>query len=401
MRVIIFSTVYFPFVGGAEVAMKEITDRIPDVSFDLMCAKVKPGLPKTEKIGNVTVYRCGWGSPLDKYLLPITGVVRALRLAKSLELRAKSQSDSGSGPQPSALSPQPIIWSLMASYGGFAALIYTWFRPRTKMLLTLQEGDPLEHYTKRTGAFTFLHRMIFRRADAVQSISRFLAKWAKDMGFKGAPIVIPNGVDIAKFSVRISSERRKELRTSYGFGDEDVVLVTASRLSLKNAVDDLIRSLASLPANYKALIAGIGEDDAKLRALTKELGLESRVVFLGSKTHDELPDILQASDIFVRASLSEGLGNAFLEAMDAGIPIIGTPVGGIPDFLKDGETGVFCEPRNPTSIAKAALRIQSDPALRQKLIVQGEKLVREGYDWNGIAARIKKILQDLSSSTSS
>jgi glycosyltransferase involved in cell wall biosynthesis len=289
----------------------------------------------------------------------------------------------------------PVIWSLMASYGGFTALVYTWLRPRTKFLLTLQEGDPLEHYAKRAGVLNFLHEKIFIRANAVQAISRFLAGWAKRMGFTGEPQVIPNGVDIDKFSRPILTERRNELRISHGFSEGDVVLVTASRLSLKNGIDDLIRSLSFLPLNYKCLIAGEGEDKEKLRVLTEKKGLSNRVVFLGNRSHDELPEILQSADIFVRASLSEGLGNSFLEAMMAGLPIIGTPVGGIPDFLLDGETGVFCEPRDPESIAKAAKRIQTEEGLREKLIVQGKELVRVKYDWKGIADKIRAMLQTL------
>jgi glycosyltransferase involved in cell wall biosynthesis len=380
-RVLIFSTVYFPLVGGAEVAMREETDRITDMAFDLICARVKPGLATTERIGNVTVHRCGFGHPVDKYLLPVLGVIRALHLAHR--------------PPPTAHRPTPVIWSLMASYGGFTALVYTWFRPRTKMLLTLQEGDPLEHYAKRAGTLEFLHKKVFKRADAVQAISTFLANWAVNMGFRGTPEVVPNGVDIARFTQRISSDRRRELRTSFGFKDDDTVLVTASRLSLKNGINDLVRSLTHLPTNVKALIVGEGEDTEKLSGLVKQNGLEKRVVFLGKRGHDELPGILQSADIFVRASLSEGLGNAFLEAMACGLPIIGTPVGGIPDFLTDGETGVFCAPRNPESIAIAVKRIQSEPGLREKLIRQGEALVREQYGWDGIALRIKGMLERL------
>jgi glycosyltransferase involved in cell wall biosynthesis len=387
MNVLIFSTVYFPLVGGAEVAMNEVTDRIPDVHFDLICAQVKPGLPKVEKIGNITVHRCGSGHPIDKYLLPILGVVRAMKVT-SHESRV-TRSNSGTRDSRLVTRDFPVIWSLMASFGGLTALVFTWFKPNAKMLLTLQEGDPLEHYVKRAHGMSFLQRMIFKRANTIQAISHFLAKWGTDMGFKGTPEIVPNGVDIAKFAAQISPERRKTLRTSFGFSDEDVILVTASRLSLKNAVDDLIKSLVDLPVNYKALIAGDGEDREMLHALVKELKLESRVVFLGSKTHDELPELLQASEIFVRASLSEGLGNSFLEAMAAGIPIIGTPVGGIVDFLTDGETGVFCQPRDPSSLAKATLRIQSEPGLREKLIVQGEKVVRERYDWDKIAKQVK------------
>ncbi len=354
--------------------MQEVTNRLPDFDFDLICARVRPGLASTERIGNVTVHRCGFGHPIDKYLLPILGPLRALRIR-----------------------PIDFIWSLMASYGGFAALVYTWLRPKAKMLLTIQEGDPLEHYAKRVGRLRFLHQAIFHRADAVQAISSFLAKWAVDMGFRGELVIVPNGVDVGKFGRRsVADDQRETVRASFGFSDTDVVLVTASRLSLKNAVDDLIRSLVELPSNYKVLIAGVGEDEEKLHALVKELALDARVVFLGKKTHDELPGILHSSDIFVRASLSEGLGNSFLEAMAAGIPIIGTPVGGIPDFLTDGETGVFCQPRDPKSIALAARRIQEESGLRERLIANGERLVHAKYDWNGIAERMKDVLLRLS-----
>jgi glycosyltransferase involved in cell wall biosynthesis len=372
-RVIIFATTYFPLVGGAEVAMKEITDRLPDWQFDLVCAKIQSGLPSMEKIGNVTVHRMGIGLPIDKFFLPILGSLYTLF----------------------ALRSPLLAWSLMASYGGFAALVYAWFRPKAKMLLTLQEGDPLEHYAKRAGRLQFLHEHIFRRADAVQAISRFLAEWATNMGFKGTPVVIPNGVDIAKFSAKISPERRAELRRSWGVSDSDILLVTASRLSLKNGIDDLIRSLTALPATHKVVIAGEGEDREKLNALVEQKQLRDRVIFLGKRGHDELPEILQASDIFVRASRSEGLGNSFLEAMAARLPIIGTPVGGIPDFLTDGETGVFCKPRDPESIARAAKRIQEEPGLREKLIRQGAALVRERFDWNGIAQRMDALLSSL------
>lgn len=371
-RIIIFSTAYFPLVGGAEVAMKEVTDRLPDWQFDLICAKIKPGLSSTEKIGNVTVHRAGFGTPSDKYLLPIFGTWKALWLGRA-----------------------DGIWSLMASYGGFTALVYTWIKPRTKMLLTLQEGDPLEHYAKRAGKLEFLHEKIFKRADAVQAISRFLGGWATKMGFKGTPEIIPNGVDIAKFTKRSSPEERVRIRQGFGYADGDIVLFTASRLSLKNGIDDLVRSLTNLPQEYKALIAGEGEDGEKLQVLVEQKGLKERVIFLGKKSHDELPALIQASDIFVRASLSEGLGNSFLEAMAAGVPIIGTPVGGIPDFLTDGETGVFCQPRDPASIAKAAQRIQSEPGLREKIIRQGEAVVRERFDWEGIARKIDAMLRGL------
>lgn len=372
-RVLIFSTVYLPLIGGAEVAMKELTDRMPDIRFDLICANVRPDLPATERIGNVTVHRVGSGRAWDKWLLPFLGPWKARQLEQG--------------------TPYPLAWSLMASYGGFAALAYAWLRPKTRLLLTLQEGDPLEHYDRRAGVLSFLHKAIFKRADAVQAISRFLAGWAVRMGFEGTPVVIPNGVDVDAFSAPIGPERRQELRHRHGFTDEDVVLMTASRLSRKNALDDVIRALAELPPAFKFLIAGEGEEGEALQAQAKALGVLPRTVFHGNASHEELPGLLQASDIFIRPSRSEGLGNAFLEAMAAGLPVIGTNVGGIPDFLTDGETGVFCLPDNPASIVMAVKRIAHDPALRDQLVRNGQALVRERYAWDGIAVSIRAMLE--------
>ncbi len=373
-RVIIFSTTYLPLIGGAEVAMKEITDRLPGWQFDLVCARIKPGLASVEKIGNVMVHRVGFGVSIDKYLLPVFGAFSALRLSN-----ARSA----------------LVWSLMASYGGFAALIYCWFRPAAKMILNVQEGDPPERYAKRIGVWQFLHRAIFKRADAVLALSRFLADWVVRMGCRVTPRIIPNGVEVERFTKRLSAERRHELRTSYGFSDQDTVIVTASRLSLKNGVDDLVRACAFLPPSVKLLIAGDGEDREALVCLAAELGVADRIVFLGVRSQTEIPDILQTADVFVRASLSEGLGIAFLEAMAAGLPIIGTPVGGIPDFLVDGETGVFCQPRDPESIARAIQRLQSDARLRERLVTNGEQLIRQKYDWNDIVRTIEEVFHSL------
>jgi glycosyltransferase involved in cell wall biosynthesis len=163
--------------------------------------------------------------------------------------------------------------------------------------------------------------------------------------------------------------------------------------SYKNGVDDLVCAIAQLPPSFKLLLAGDGEDRASLEQLVRELHIEPRVVFHGTASHAELPGLLQASDIFVRASRSEGLGNSFLEAMAAGIPIVGTPVGGIPDFLTDGETGVFCQPNDAGSIARALTRIAGDAALREKLIANGRVLVAARYSWNDLAQNMQQLIQ--------
>ena len=114
-----------------------------------------------------------------------------------------------------------------------------------------------------------------------------------------------------------------------------------------------------------------------------------------------MPKYLKVSDIFIRPSRSEGLGNSFLEAMAAGIPVIATPVGGIPDFLLDPAknpdhepTGYFCEVDNPQSIATQVNKILSDEALRTRIIRNAKKLVTEKYDWSLIAHDMKEKVFD-------
>jgi len=84
----------------------------------------------------------------------------------------------------------------------------------------------------------------------------------------------------------------------------------------------------------KLIIIGSGELEDSLKSLADRLDLGQNVIFLGDINHDDLPRYLSVGDVFVRHSLSEGLGNAFLEAMACGIPVIGTPVGGIVDFIE-------------------------------------------------------------------
>jgi len=103
---------------------------------------------------------------------------------------------------------------------------------------------------------------------------------------------------------------------------------------------------------------------------------------------------MQVADIFIRPSRSEGQGISFLEAMACKIPVIATPVGGIVDFLKDGETGYFCQPENPESIAETVKRVISDPNKNQ-IIENAYEMVKEKYDWDLIARQVAEIFNEI------
>jgi glycosyltransferase involved in cell wall biosynthesis len=380
MRILIFSLVYYPrFIGGAEVAIKEITDRIPadEIEFDMIT--LRKYAPAFERVGNVNVYRVGmqWFGknpqsskifPLSKLLFPF------LAFLKSLSLHRKNKYD--------------LIWPIMASYTGFSALLFKKMHPKVPLILTIQEGDNFE---RRNGIFSPLFRAIFRSADRIQAISNFLAEWSKEKGASCPIAVIPNGVDIELFSQGLSIGEASELKRTLNKKAGDIFLVTTSRLVLKNGVADIIESLKHLPASVKLLILGTGPLELDLKSHVVELKLEDRVQFLGFIPHKDMAQYLHISDIFIRPSLSEGLGNSFLEAMAAGIPVIATPVGGIPDFLVDGETGLFCEVNNPHSIAQKVEKLIKDKESRDYIVGRAREMVKEKYSWERVAGEMKEV----------
>lgn len=378
MRIVVFTTDDFlPPAGGAEVALGEIMKRLPDVDFDIHCAKLFAGRPRTQQVGNALIHRYGfaWGI-VDKFLFLLQSpfvVARAHRQKK-----------------------YDVAWSMMASWGGLAAA-------KTKRLcglpylLTLQEGDAFEDIDRRTRWIRPWFHQIFRDAVAVQAISTFLERWGRQMGFAGSiSRVIPNGVDVENFTRDISSARLAEVRQSFGFAPDAFVLTTASRLVKKNGVQDVIEALAFLPERVCFVICGFGHLEQMIRDRVHALGLDHRVKFLGLVTHDRLPEMLRASDAFIRAALTEGLGNSFLEAMGAGVPVIATMVGGIPDFLTDGQTGFACEPSNPKSVASAVERVMSASAeSRKEICDRAANMVKERFTWDVVARQMRELFEEI------
>ena len=188
-------------------------------------------------------------------------------------------------------------------------------------VLTLQDGDPFAHVFSRPHIRPFKALLVkgFKEAAVVQVISNYLASWMQTVGYSGPVEVIPNGVNIQQFAKNLRLEDRQTVWRSKDMGINDVILITTSRLVHKNAVDVVIRALKLLPKTTSFMIVGIGPEFYRLEALAKELGVSGRTHFLGEIPNSSLARYLQASDIFVRPSRTEGLGISFLEAMAVGL----------------------------------------------------------------------------------
>ena len=260
-RILIFSLAYYPkHIGGAEVAIKEITDRLSpeEYEFHVLCNQYDSTLPKEETIGNVMVHRIGLTKKnptmgdlrklplhLNKIIYQFSAYYAAKRLHKRYHFDA--------------------TWAMMAHSCGVPAGMFKKRFPGVPYVLTLQEGDPPEYIEKKMKIFGKRFPEGFSRADVIQSISTFLQGWALHMGFRGKQVIITNAVDTKKFMVELTPDRRRELRQELGLNDNDVALVTTSRLVHKNAVDDVIKAMALLPAEVKFIVFGVGPDEDKLK----------------------------------------------------------------------------------------------------------------------------------------
>ena len=364
-RALIFSIAYYPHVGGAEIAVKEITDRVPDIEWHMITCALSPDLPQQEKIGSVHVHRVS----CSKYLFPFV----AWRYAHKLYSKI----------------PFDFTWSIMAAYAGFANLFFKMTHANVPFLLTLQEGDPIEYIKRKVWFIYPLFRLIFKRADKIQAISKFLASFGRDMGHDKPIEVIANGVDVSLFSQHISHEKKSDLSVRMSKKENEIYLVTTSRLVYKNAVDDIISSLTILPAHISLVIIGKGEEGPRLSEQAERLSVIDRVKFVGFIPHEDIPLYFSICDIFVRPSRSEGFGNSFIEAMAAGLPVVATPVGGIVDFIDDQETGVFCCPDNPKSLAEAIMSLVNNHQLVKKIVAGGYERVVSEYSWDHIAQKMR------------
>ncbi len=270
-------------------------------------------------------------------------------------------------------------------------------RNKMPVVVTAHAGDifPL----RRPGLRALL-RYTLERAAAVTANSRATAAELAKVAPKVQPIVIPMGVDLARFSPQ--SERAKALRQN--LAPRGPLILTAGRFALKKGQAYLLQAMPQIvqrqPEARLALI-GFGPLQEALEKEVHSLGLEDRVHFLGKVPHDEMPDYFAAADVFVLPSIvspsgdTEGLGVALLEALAAGTPVVASRVGGIPDIVKDRKTGLLVPEKQPEALAEAILQLLEQPALSARLAEEGRRHIERHFSWPGVARRFETLFEQV------
>lgn len=237
-----------------------------------------------------------------------------------------------------------------------------------------------------------LRTRLLTRADALFPVSRYTAGLLEARGVApGRVTVVPNGTDAARFAPGDATD----LREALGVADRRVVL-TVCRLVPRKGVDTVLRALARTAAacpDVVYLIGGTGPDRPRLEALARAEGVADRVRFLGRIPDEALPHHYRACDVFVMPSRLdpphvEGFGIVFLEANACGKPVIGARTGGIPDAIREGETGLLVEPDDPAALAEALTDLLTHPDRAARLGRQGRTRVLAEATWDHVAARL-------------
>ncbi len=205
--------------------------------------------------------------------------------------------------------------------------------------------------------------------------------------------LLHNGVAEAPPADRVRAERT--LR-DLGIGRGTRLIGTVGLLNRAKGTAHLLealrRVLEQFPDLY-CLIIGHGELEGELKEHARRAGVASRVVFAG---HIEpCADLVAALDVFVLPSLWEGMPYAVLEAMALGVPVVASRVGGCPEVIEDGETGLLVEPGDARGLSQAILALLRDPAERARLGRQGRERVRERFGLERMIAGLESLYQEL------
>ncbi len=400
-KILIFTLDYLPgVISGAEEALKEITDRLPEIEWHMVTLYYDSAVPRVQQIGNVSVHYVGlFGKPhaslaerrrfplhYNKYFFQFAAALKGWQLHRRHTFDA--------------------AWAMMAHSTGVPAVLFSLLNPKVPYLLTLEEGDPPEHIERMVRPLWPIWKRCFTRAKAIYAISEFLATWARRRGATCPVHIIRNGANPESIHPNFTQDDVATLAASLGKQAGEVWLVNTARLVHQKGYETTIDALLLLPPHIKLLIVGGGPDEQHLRTYVTERQLTERVIFTGQVERDVVSTYRLVGDIFVGPSRSEGLGNAFLSAMASEIPVIATQVGGLADFIFDRErnpgvpaTAFAVDPDDPKQVAAQVMYILAHHADVREVTARAKAMVLGEYDWDTVAIRVREVFAEMTANT--
>lgn len=356
----------FDPIGGMQTHTAELTRGLDALGVSQVVLTTRPpGAPPEQVVSDATrVVRVGLPVATFRQVWWLPAARRLWELARGAELVHAHLAED--------LAVVPLA---LAATQGRVPLVVT---VHTSLRHTLRVTDPRSAVLKSVGAM--LEHVGERRAAAVLTLTPRLAGLLRHRGVDAGRIhVVPSGVRPALFAAD-HPEPFPHL------GRPRVVFV--GRLAPQKGVEMLVRAAARLRTSQAhVVVVGDGPNRAGIENEIERLGLRRRVHVTGFVPHDLVPAVLAHADLFVMPSLYEELGSAIVEAQWAGVPIVATRVGGIPDVVEDDVTGLLVPPRDPAALARAVDDLLTNPHRARSLARRG-KATAALYDWTRLAAQV-------------
>ena len=370
MRILLVPSAYYPHVGGIEELTRQLALVFKERGHDaaVLTNRWPSGLPRSEVLDGIDVTRLRF--PLPAKRLSAAGLFLATSPAAVTALIRHIH-----GWQPSIVH---VIGAGPPS--AYVAALHTWLR--ASLVFTAQGELTFDAYGVFARSATLLAglRRILRRADTVTACSAFVMRDLEKLEeIRGPSYVIPNGVEPRDFESVDPDE------------DFDPYVLGLGRLVPQKGFDLLIDAFAAEEfAEFNLVLAGDGFERDRLQARALELGIDSRVRFVGAVARPRIARLVRGARVFALPSRGEPFGIALLEAMAAGVPAVATAAGGIPEFARDGVNALLVPPGDAKALATAIARLAFEPELRDRLIARG-RATAQAHAWARIAARYEDI----------
>lgn len=314
---------------------------------------------------------------------------------KVIRLNVKSKHDPKHLPQLKSIIKQEKIDLLHAHIWNPASCRYAFFAgSQTNTPIVTTEHDPF----KISWLKDLFKKNTLKKIDKIITVSENNAKIIQQLYPKHAEKiqVIHNGIDTTWWQsqlLRFSNKDLKKIKIEKFFAKEDtLIIITVAELHERKGLEYLIRSIPLIVedfSNTKLVIVGEGPNRKNLETIVEKLKIKHLVTFMGRQKN--VPKLLKSSNIFALPSKREAFGLVNLEAMLTPLPIVASKVGGIPEIIKDGETGILVESENSHALAAAIKTLIADSGKRNEMANAGQKRALEHFDAKKMAEEYEQV----------
>ena len=380
VKVAMFTNNYLPYIGGVPISIQRLSTMLRKLGHKvLIFAPDYEDAEAGQKCEDVFRLSCLTKASSDKgVVVPNIFSIAAFRKTREFS--------------PDVIHIHHPLW--MGSLG-------LWIARRLKVPVVYTYHTRLEHFSYavplpkaffRNFLAHTLVRRLGNRCNAIVVPTEASEHYLRMIGVKRPVFVIPTGIETDRFG---SSPALKaiRLRRELGINDDEVVLLSVSRLNVEKNIEFMLRAISGLSkkclTKFRLLIIGDGPDRSRLWQTAESLGLRDILIFTGSVKPDLIPDYYSLGDIFVFASTAETQGMVILEAMASGMPVVAIRASGIDDFVVDGLTGFKTMQHTEAWAEKVQLLIENEQ-LRRKCSLHARSMA-ERYDVAEFGRRMERV----------